>query len=78
VNQDEKNQAASLLQFYYIASMVWSDPEKDDEMDQWLTDVNKKMEDVAVEFYVADFNLKFAVKEVSVSLYHLKLKRHLK
>lgn len=65
VNPQEKNQAASIQQRYYIASMIcWTDAQKDGEMHAWLADVNERMEHVALGMYVADFNLQFAVKKV--------------
>ncbi|KAH7412554.1 hypothetical protein BKA64DRAFT_702679 [Cadophora sp. MPI-SDFR-AT-0126] len=62
---DEKHQAASLQQQYYVASMVcWKDPREDARMHQWLAQVNDSMKHAALGVYVADFNQQFAVKKV--------------
>ena len=63
---DERHEAASLQQQYYVASMVcWKDSREDDRMHQWLAQVNESMKHAALGVYVADFNQKFAVKKVS-------------
>ncbi|KAI9047869.1 hypothetical protein LZ554_007671 [Drepanopeziza brunnea f. sp. 'monogermtubi'] len=65
IDPDEKHQAASLPQKYYVASMVcWKDARADARMHQWLAQVNDAMKHVAVGVYVADFNLQFPVKKV--------------
>ncbi|EKD18345.1 oxidoreductase, FAD-binding protein [Drepanopeziza brunnea f. sp. 'multigermtubi' MB_m1] len=65
IGPDEKHQAASLPQKYYVASMVcWKDTREDAKMHQWLAQVNDAMKHVALGVYVADFNLQFPVKKV--------------
>ena len=68
---DERYQAASLPQQYYVASMVcWKDAREDDKMHQWLAQVNESMKHAALGVYVADFNQQFAVKKVCCQIYN--------
>ncbi|KAJ6027597.1 uncharacterized protein N7446_003808 [Penicillium canescens] len=54
---DETNQAISIPQNFYIASMsCWTDPSWDDRMSRWMREVYTRASKVSCGQYIADFD----------------------
>lgn len=55
---DENNQAISIPQEYYIATMTcWKDAAWDKTMRKWMLDTYTKLDSVSLGQYIADFDV---------------------